>query len=69
MRVIILALVLTVSGFATGAALSPAEPAAKPAKLQKDQKVKKETKAKRGPSLFTRGVFALGKIVMPDTGY
>jgi hypothetical protein len=66
MRVLVLALTLSLASFAGGAPVSPAEPAAKPAKIQKPAK---EKKAKRKPSLFTRGAFALGKIVMPDTGY
>jgi hypothetical protein len=65
MRVLILTIVLSLPGFAAGPAAALAEPAAKPAKAQKTKK----TKAKKARSLFSRGAFVLGKVIMPDTGY
>ena len=77
MRVLILAVVLLVPGFAAGPA-ALVEPAAKPTKVAKAAnpgqsatatQPARSSKGKKARSLFTRGAFALGKVIMPDTGY
>jgi hypothetical protein len=64
MRVLVVVLMLSLPGVAA-AAPAAAPQRATAAKVQKPKKIKTSKRS----SVFTRGVFAFGKVLMPDAGY